>query len=481
MPCNYQSQNLRQKGESLFMFPDNYTVIDIETTGFSPHKDKIIELSAIKVVNREIKETFSSLVMPVDDYEDFVPVKKQITNLTGITNEMLSMASLPAEVLPKFLRFVGNDIVVGHNVNFDINFIYDNTEKFFRQIFDNDFCDLLRISREFFPNFEDHKLQTVAQEFGIPQEQAHRGLADCETTYKCFEHCRKYAIENNIFLPDENVSVAKKTKIYEPLNAKKPWKQGVVMPIKTCKYCKSTMPAFKNICPSCKKANIPLLGFRTRKPWKMVIAALYYIVSLLMITEGLYLMFFMLSIPLIVFGLFETIKYKAPSLLIIGILMFLLSFTVLSPEETPNNSQDVATNSSQTISSDANDIISDTKADINTTEINDVSSENKVNNIPTEYKSALRKAKSYSDTMHMSKAGLYEQLTSEYGEQFSAEAAQYAIDNLDADYKANALAKAKTYQDAMSMSPAAIYDQLISEYGEQFTAEEAQYAIDNLK
>ena len=101
-------------------------------------------------------------------------------------------------------------------------------------------------------------------------------------------------------------------------------------------------------------------------------------------------------------------------------------------------------------------------------------------NIPTEYKSALRKAKSYADTMNMSKAGIYDQLTSEYGEKFTVEAAQYAIDNITVDWKENAFKKAKSYQETMSMSPAAIYDQLISEYGEKFTAEEAQYAIDNL-
>lgn len=101
--------------------------------------------------------------------------------------------------------------------------------------------------------------------------------------------------------------------------------------------------------------------------------------------------------------------------------------------------------------------------------------------VPTEYKSALKKAKTYSDMMSMSKAGLYDQLTSEYGEKFTAEAAQYAIDNVEADWKENALKKAKTYQETMAMSPSAIYDQLVSEYGEKFTAEEAQYAIDNLE
>lgn len=100
--------------------------------------------------------------------------------------------------------------------------------------------------------------------------------------------------------------------------------------------------------------------------------------------------------------------------------------------------------------------------------------------IPKEYKNALKKAENYSSMMHMSKQAIYDQLTSEYGEQFPADAAQYAIDNLNADYKQNALEKAKSYQDNMNMSKSAIYDQLVSEYGEQFTSEEAQYAIDNL-
>jgi hypothetical protein len=97
--------------------------------------------------------------------------------------------------------------------------------------------------------------------------------------------------------------------------------------------------------------------------------------------------------------------------------------------------------------------------------------------VPAEYLSALIKATSYSELAHMSKAGLYDQLTSEYGEKFSPEAAQYGIDNVQADWNANALAKAKTYQEQMAMSPEGIRDQLTSEYGEKFTADEAAYAI----
>lgn len=100
--------------------------------------------------------------------------------------------------------------------------------------------------------------------------------------------------------------------------------------------------------------------------------------------------------------------------------------------------------------------------------------------VPREYKNALAKAKSYSEVMHMSKQGIYDQLVSEYGENFPAEAAQYAIDNLDADYKANALEKAKSYYESMNMSKEGVREQLVSEYGEQFTQEEADYAIANL-
>lgn len=102
------------------------------------------------------------------------------------------------------------------------------------------------------------------------------------------------------------------------------------------------------------------------------------------------------------------------------------------------------------------------------------------NNVPAEYRNALRQAETYSDMMHLSKQGIYDQLTSEYGGQFPAEAAQYAIDNLKADYNKNALEQAKTYRDTMAMSDAAVKDQLMSEYGGQFTESEAQYAIDHL-
>lgn len=101
--------------------------------------------------------------------------------------------------------------------------------------------------------------------------------------------------------------------------------------------------------------------------------------------------------------------------------------------------------------------------------------------ITQEYQNALTKGLQYADRLHLSKKGIYDQLTSSYGEGFTADAAQYAIDHMTSvDWNYNALQKAKEYQSNMAMSKSAIYDQLTSSYGEQFTASEAQYAIDHL-
>lgn len=97
----------------------------------------------------------------------------------------------------------------------------------------------------------------------------------------------------------------------------------------------------------------------------------------------------------------------------------------------------------------------------------------------TEEKNALKKAETYSNSLHMSKQGIYNQLTSSI-EGFTKEAAQYAIDNIEADWNKNALEKAKSYQTSMSMSSKAIYNQLVSSV-EEFTKSEAQYAIDHLE
>ena len=168
------------KGKSLDTLVDDYVLVDIETTGLSPQKDDIIEIGAIRVQNNKIVDTYSSLI----NIEKKVP--SYITKLTGITTEMLTSEGKEAEtVLKEFVDFAGNNIIVGHNVNFDINFIYDKCEKYLDKPLSNDFIDTMKIAKRLVdtPNY---KLGTLAEYFEVDYNGAHRGLKDVEITYEVY-------------------------------------------------------------------------------------------------------------------------------------------------------------------------------------------------------------------------------------------------------------------------------------------------------
>lgn len=179
-----------EKGESILKLADSYTVIDIETTGLSPTFDKIIELSALKVENGAPVGEFSELVNPE------IPVSAFITSLTGITNDMLKDRPKIEDVLPRFLDFLGNSLIVGHNANFDINFIYDNAESVLRTAFSNDFVDTMRLGRRLIDGLEHYRLQDLAEYFKIDYSHAHRALEDCKITQTCYEQLKKIVAEN---------------------------------------------------------------------------------------------------------------------------------------------------------------------------------------------------------------------------------------------------------------------------------------------
>lgn len=187
-------RNKRDKGNSLLLIPSDYTVIDIETTGFDCRFCDIIEMGAVRVRNNEPVESFQSLVHisePLDEY---------ITSLTGITDEMLATAPELKDVLTKFLAFVGDDVLLGHNVNFDVNFIYDSVENEFGQKFNNDFIDTLRLSRRISTEFKTHKLEYLCTQFGIRTSGHHRVLADCEATICLLNRCKSAIEEKGIDL-----------------------------------------------------------------------------------------------------------------------------------------------------------------------------------------------------------------------------------------------------------------------------------------
>lgn len=179
----------RSKGNSLLSFFDDFVVIDTETTGYEPRYDEMIEFAAIRVRNGVPTETMQTLIKPEEPIDDF------IVSLTGITNEMLADSPSIAAVMPQIMSFIGNDIIVGHNVNFDINFLYDANEALTGQGIKNDYIDTLRLSRRLLPELPHHRLEDVAKYLKIPQTTAHRSLADCETTLSVFVKLKEVALE----------------------------------------------------------------------------------------------------------------------------------------------------------------------------------------------------------------------------------------------------------------------------------------------
>lgn len=174
------------KGNSLIRKLDDYTVLDIETTSLDTFSGEIVEISAIKVRNKNEIQNFSELIKTKKEIGYFT------TRLTGITNEMVEKQGKNlVEVLKNFKDFLGNDIIVGHNVNFDINFIYDNMQENLNEYLSNDFVDTLRISRKVLPNLRHHKLDDLIQYFNLTRRNEHRALNDCILTNQVYINLAK--------------------------------------------------------------------------------------------------------------------------------------------------------------------------------------------------------------------------------------------------------------------------------------------------
>ena len=169
------------KGQSLLLALDDYTAVDIETTGLSPRHSAIIEVGAVRFRAGRPVDEVSLLINPGYD------LPPAITALTGITDDMLWTAPPVSDVLPYFLDFVGADVILGHNVHFDVNFLYDKALAIGQPPVSSDFVDTMRISRKLYPEMEHHRLCDLAERFGVVPETAHRALADCYTAAACYE------------------------------------------------------------------------------------------------------------------------------------------------------------------------------------------------------------------------------------------------------------------------------------------------------
>lgn len=194
-----------QKGTNLLIFPNDYTVIDIETTGLSPEYDEIIEVCALKYRSKKMIDKYTTLVKP--EY----PVDEYITSLTGITNDMLSSAPSLKDIIHTLYNFIGNDIIVGHSVNFDINFIYDACNQYLSEPLTNDFVDTLRLAR-LLHNEEHNRLKDLCIKYNLSYDNAHRAEFDCLVTNEILSIFNNEFIENygenetisNIFRRYEN-------------------------------------------------------------------------------------------------------------------------------------------------------------------------------------------------------------------------------------------------------------------------------------
>lgn len=193
------------KGKSIMEFPNDYCIIDIETTGLD-YSCKIIEVSAIKVRNDNVCEQFSQLVNPglsivykfcdkvLTPIEFYIP--DFIQDLTGITDDMVKNQPTIDNIIPELAEFIGDDLLVGHNiVSFDSNFLFDDFMRSGR-VLPNNLIDTLRLSRWILPNLEHHRLEDLSRYYKIPVDVSHRGLEDCKTTYKVFMHLKNDCIKN---------------------------------------------------------------------------------------------------------------------------------------------------------------------------------------------------------------------------------------------------------------------------------------------
>lgn len=183
---------------------DVYIVFDLETTGFSAIKDRIIEIGAVKVVNGEIVDQFSTFVNPKK------PIPFQITQLTSITDEMVMEYPDIETILPQFLEFVGDGVLVAHNAGFDVGFIEQNCRyqeieaKFV-------YVDTVSLARVLLPTLSKYKLNVVAKALGISLENHHRAVDDAAATSEIF-------VKFVQMLKDQNIHTLKELNLFGNMN-----------------------------------------------------------------------------------------------------------------------------------------------------------------------------------------------------------------------------------------------------------------------
>ena len=170
---------------------DDYCVLDVETTGYTPRFNEIIEIALLRVRNNMIVDSYKQLIQP----ESIIP--SGITDLTGITSDMVRGMPSIYEVKKEVLSFLGSDIIVGHNTHFDVGFLCAA----FSIKLENPYVDTLQFAKKVFPKLRDHGLPFLSDYFGLSQAN-HRAMADCVATKELYDLIKQTMKEASLGIED---------------------------------------------------------------------------------------------------------------------------------------------------------------------------------------------------------------------------------------------------------------------------------------
>ncbi len=176
----YAQKNSNQKRGEGKLNGQSYTVIDLETTGLNALENEIIEYGALRIRDGQIEDCFEALVNISQEIPDV------IRQLTGIEGENLKQGKSPEEALGDFLDFIGKDVLVGHTISFDMDFLREACKRIGMQIPANVCKDVAKIARSKLPRMRNYKLVSLAQYFKIADVIEHRALADCKIVQQVY-------------------------------------------------------------------------------------------------------------------------------------------------------------------------------------------------------------------------------------------------------------------------------------------------------
>ncbi len=166
---------------SSYIFPSSYISLDFETTGLDPENDEIIEIGAVKIKDGKIIDEFSKLIKPKNQISQF------ITYLTGIDNQMVKEEQMIEDIITDFLNFIDDNLIIGQNVGFDLDFLYHALDKL-NISKEYSYTDTLQLSLILIPNLKHHRLKDLVDYYEIENDYGyHRALGDCINTFKIYE------------------------------------------------------------------------------------------------------------------------------------------------------------------------------------------------------------------------------------------------------------------------------------------------------